>query len=115
MAKKIRGRNDGSIWKQGNNLRAAVSLNGKRITKSFKTKSECKAWIREKQSQIDQGLTFNASQLTLEQFLNDWLVVHNTRVKPKSGQRYEQVARDYIFPYLGKSRIQDLRVEHIEG
>jgi integrase len=115
MAKKIRGRNDGSIWKQGNNLRAAVSLNGKRVTKSFKTKSECKAWIREKQGQIDQGLTFSATKLTLEQYLNDWLVIHNTNLKPKSGQRYEQISRDYILPYLGKSRLQDLRVEHIEG
>ena len=110
MAKKIRGRNDGSIWKQGKKLRAAVSLDGKRITKSFKTRAECKAWIHEKKSQIDRGLTFNASQLTLKQFLNDWLVIHNTRAKPKSGQRYEQVVRDYIFPYLGKSRLQDLRV-----
>ena len=115
MAKKIRGRNDGSIWKQGNNLRAAVSLNGKRITKSFKTKSECKAWIREKQSQIDHGLTFNETKLTLEQYLTDWLVIHNTSLKPKSGQRYEQISRDYIMPYLGISRLQDLRVEHIEG
>ena len=97
MANKIRGRNEGSIWRQGNKWRAAVSLNGKRITKSFETKSECKAWIREKQSQIDQGLTFNASQLTLEQFLNDWLVIHNLSLKPKSGQRYEQIAKDYIW------------------
>ena len=39
----------------------------------------------------------------------------NTSLKPKSGQRYEQIARDYILPYLGKSRLQDLRVENIEG
>ena len=115
MAKKIRGRNDGSIWKQGNQLRAAVSLDGKRITKSFKTKSECKEWIREKQNEIDLGLTFNTSQLTLKRFLIDWLEIHNSRLKPKSGQRYVQVARDYIFPYLGKSRLQELRVKHIEG
>ena len=115
MARKIRGRNEGSIWLQGNRWRAAVSINGKRFTKSFKTKSECKAWIRQKQHQIDQGLQFNPVKLTLKQYLEDWLVIHNTCLKPKSGQRYEQIARDYIFPYLGISRLQDLRVEHIEG
>ena len=115
MARKIRGWNEGSYWPHRNKWRAGVSLNGRRITKVFASVSECKAWIREKQGQINQGLTFSATKLTLEQYLTDWLAIHNTSIKPKSGQRYVQVARDYILPYLGKSKLQDLRVDHIEG
>jgi len=115
MAKKIRGRNEGSIWRQGNNWRAAVSLNGKRITKSFKTKSECKVWLRENLSQIDLGLTIGASKVTLEQFLCEWMDIHMANIKPKSGQRYKQIARDYVIPYLGQFQLQGLRIEHIEG
>ena len=115
MARKIRGRNEGSIWRQGTNWRAAVSLNGKRITKSFKMKSECKVWLHEKLNQIDLGLTIGASKVTLKQFLCEWLDIHMANIKPKSGQRYQQIARDYVFPYLGQFQLQDLRIEHVEG
>jgi integrase len=114
MANKIRGRNEGSIWRQGNNWRAAVSLNGKRITKSFKTKTECKVWLHENLNQIDLGLTIGVSKVTIDQFLCEWMDIHMANIKPKSGQRYQQIARDYVLPYLGQFQLQALRIEHIE-
>ena len=115
MAKKIRGRNEGSIWRQGNRWRAAVSIGCRRLTTSFTTRAECKVWIREQLNQIDQGYIHTDAKLTLEQYLADWLVIHRTRVKPKSAQRYQQILRDYIIPHLGKSLLPDLRASHIEG
>ena len=113
MAKR-RGRNQGSIWIEGDKHRAAVTLNGKRITKTFRTIQECNDWIREMQNQRDLGLTIVGSKITVEQFLKDWLAIHRTSLEPKSGERYAQLARDYIFPSIGKHLLRDLRLEHIE-
>lgn len=113
MAKR-RGRNQGSIWKEGDKYRAAVTLDGKRITKSFDKIQECNDWIREMQNQREQGLTISYSKLTVKQFLTDWITIHRTTLKPKSGERYAQLARDYIFPKVGKFRLRDLHLEQIE-
>jgi hypothetical protein len=83
MAKKIRGKNEGSIWKQRGRWRAAITISGKRISRTFDTKSECQAWIREIQNQIDQGLTFSGAKISLEVFLTGWLAIHKTCITPK--------------------------------
>ena len=113
MAKR-RGRNQGSVWKEGRKYRAAVTLDGKRITKSFDKIQECNKWIRSMQNQRDLGLTSAGSNLTIEQFLTEWLAVHRTKIKPKSGERYTQLARDYIIPKIGKLRLRDLRLDIID-
>ena len=114
MAKR-RGRKEGSIWKQSGFWRAAISLDGHRMTRSFKTKEECKAWIREVLNQIDEGLTFNTTQVSLSEFIEKWLSVHASRLRRKTGPQYQQIARDYILPYLGKYKLKDLRLDHIES
>ena len=70
MANKIRGRNEGSISKRSNGKwRAQVSLNGKRLSFSAKTKEECLVWLRKTQNQIDEGLTYDRSKTTLAEFM----------------------------------------------
>ena len=113
MARR-RGRNEGSIWKEGDRWRAAVLLDGKRTSHTCNTKEQCKEWIREMKNQVDRGLTYNGTQLTLQIYLMDWLEIHKTGLTPKTGERYEQIARDYILPYLGKYKLKDLRSEHVE-
>ena len=54
MNKQIRSRNEGSIWQDRDRWRAAVSLDGKRITKSFRSKPECQVWNRETLNQADE-------------------------------------------------------------
>ena len=66
-------------------------------------------------NQIDQGLTFIATKLTLGKFLSDWLQIHKTVLKPRTGERYEQIARDYILPHIGNLRLRELRLGNIEN
>ncbi len=66
------------------------------------------------QNQIDQGLTFENTKLTVEDYFSGWMKVHNTQLRHRSAVRYEQIARDYLLPYLGKHKITDLRLEHVE-
>ena len=114
MAKR-RGSKEGSIWKERSSWRAAISLDGHRMTRSFKTKEDCKAWIRDVQNQIDEGLTFNTTLVTFNEFMESWLSVHACRLRRKTGPQYQQIARDYLLPYLGKYKLKDLRLDHVES
>jgi len=114
MAKK-RTKKEGSIWKDKNKWRAAIAIDGKRITRNFRTKSECSTWIKEMQTQIDRGLTYRKSNVTLGIFIKKWLGVHQTSLAPRTALRYEQLTRDYILPQLGHLKLTELRLDRIEA
>jgi len=114
MARK-RANNEGSIWKEGKSWRAAVTLDGRRISRSFQSQQECRAWIHDMQSQIVRGMTYASAQLTLKSFLQQWLDTHKLTLGPKTAPRYEQITRDYILPALGEIKISDLRLDVVEA
>jgi len=114
MAKR-RTKKEGSIWKDKKKWRAAVLVDGKRITRNFDTKAECSAWIKETQSQIDRGMTYRKSNIALGTFIQQWLDVHKTKLAPKTAPRYEQLVRDYILPQLGNIKLRELRLDKIEA
>jgi len=114
MAKK-RGNKEGAIWKDKKKWRAAVSIDGKRITRSFNTKEECRTWIRDTHDQMRKGMTYDMSGVTLSEFLQPWIALHKIRLSPKTAVRYEQIIRDHIVPQLGGIKLRDLRLGQIEA
>ena len=112
---KRRGNKEGAIWKERKKWRAAVTIDGKRLTRSFSTKDECRAWIRDTQDQIQKGMTYKMSGVTLGEYIQPWIELHKTRLSPKTAVRYEQIIRDYIVPQLGSIKLRDLRLEQIEA
>jgi len=114
MAKR-RGNKEGAIWQERKKWRAAVTIEGRRITRSFDTKAECKVWLRETHDQIRQGMTFKTSSITFGEFIQQWITIHKTQLSPKTAVRYEQLIRDYIIPQLGTIKLRDLRLDRIEA
>lgn len=112
---KRRGNKEGAIWKERKKWRAAVTIDGKRLTRSFSTKDECRAWIRDTQDQIQKGMTYKMSGVTLGEYIQPWIELHKTRLSPKTAVRYKQIIRDYIVPQLGSIKLRDLRLEQIEA
>ena len=110
---KRRGNGEGSIWKEGQSWRAAFSLDGRRVTRSFDTNRKCQNWLHDMKSQANQGMTYDATQLTLGEYLTDWLAIHQHKIEPKTAERYKQISRDYIIPNLGNSKLVDLRTQQI--
>ena len=47
-------------------------------------------------------------------YLTEWLEIHKSQVKPKTAHRYEQIARDYVFPHLGKIKLPEINVFTVE-
>jgi integrase len=114
MAKR-RTKKEGSIWRDKNKWRAAVIVDGKRLSRNFDTKIECSAWIKEAQSQIERGMTYQKANVTLGDFIQQWLEIHKTTLAPKTALQYEQLVQNYIVPQVGKIKLRELRLDRVEA
>jgi integrase len=115
MARK-RGNNEGTILKlPSGRWRAQITLNGHRLSHTFPTNRECQEWIRKNRNQIDDGMTFESTKITLGDFLKEWL--NNTKAARQRSTwiKNEQICRSYIIPNLGQMKIRELRPEHIQN
>jgi len=114
MAKK-RGNHEGSIHKRSNNTwRAQISLQGRRISITTKTKSEAMAWLRKMQEEVENGLSFESTQLTLKRFMDEWLVTVEQTLRFSTFSQYKQMTHQHIIPYLGNYRLRDLTPDQIQ-
>ncbi len=114
MAKK-RGNNEGSIYKRSNGTwRGQVSIQGKRLTYTAKTKHEVQAWLRKTLDEIDNGLSFESTKTTLTTFMKEWLISIEPALRYNTIKQYEQVTLQYILPVLGNQPIRDIKPEHIQ-
>lgn len=114
MARR-RGNKEGSIYKRKDgNWCTQVSLDGRRLTKYFKTHRDAVAWMKEIQDQISLGLTFEGAKLSLADHLNRWLPSVKSSLRLKTWQQYEQICGDHIIPTLGKIKINELRPDQIQ-
>lgn len=111
-----RGNNEGSIYKRKNgNWRAQVSVDGKRLSYSAKTRSECQVWIRETLNRVENGLTFDKAQVTVEEFLKNSLASAKSSLRYTTWQQYKQIIRDHILPNLGGTKVVELRPDLIQA
>jgi len=115
MANKIRGRNEGSISKRSNgSYRAQISVSGKRVSASFKTKAEAQKWIRDQLAKAERGFDFQGSKITLGEYLPQWLENSKTGLRAKTSHQYDQVMKKHIIPHIGSIALKDLRLAMIE-
>lgn len=116
MANKIRGKKEGSIHRlPSGSFRAQVTLQGRRLSFTAKTRRECQEWIKKVQGQIDEGMTFASTKITLAEYLDGWLSNSKFSKRPATWKHYEQLIRSYIVLIIGDFKIKDLRPEHIQG
>lgn len=114
MARK-RGNNEGTIYKRKNGAWSTqVSIEGKRLTRTFETQKECQVWIRETTNRIDDGLTYEKAHLTLKDFMERYLASSKSSLRPKTWHQYSQIARDHILPELGKRKLVDLHPDLVQ-
>ncbi len=104
-----RGKNEGSIYKRKNgSWRAQVSIDGKRLSYTADSRAECNDWLRRTMNLVDQGMTFQSRNLSLQEYLQDWFRVKKTTIKPKTAYDYERNINKYLIPKLGNIKLKDL-------
>lgn len=94
---------------------AQILLEGQRLSKTFDTQKDGLEWIRRTRGQIDDGMSFANTKITLADFLIEWL--NNTKASRQHSTwtKSEQICRSYIIPNLGQMKLQNLRPEHIQN
>ncbi len=113
-----RGNNEGSIRerKDRGKWEAQVSVDGKRVTKTFETRTAALKWVRDMQNQVDAGLTSDGSRLTVVDGLSKWLENGKDSWQPKTYARYGEVTRLHILPYIKpRQKVMDFRPEHVDA
>ncbi len=112
---KIRGKNEGSIQQRQNGTwRAQVSLEGRRLSFTGKTRRECQEWLKKTIGQIDKGMTFTSTTLTLGEYLQSWLNSIKASKRLNTWLGYEQLIRNHVIPHLGKIKLKDLSPDQIQ-
>jgi integrase len=112
---KIRSHNEGSIHQRPDGKwRAQVSIDGHRLSFTAKTKKEALDWIHETKNQIKSGLTFEATDTTLEEFLREWLITVASSKSKGTHATYQWTVDKRIVPKLGKIKLIELTPERIQ-
>ncbi|HEX8992578.1 MAG TPA: site-specific integrase [Anaerolineales bacterium] len=106
-----RGKHEGTMHQRPNgSWRAQVSIDGKRIGYTSRSRAEVHEWLRKMLDGIDQGMTFQGRNLTLREYLDEWITLKKTRLRPKTAFQYQLLIDKYIKPLLGMKRLRDLNV-----
>ena len=112
---KRRGNQEGSLTLRKDGLWAArVSHEGKRIAVYGKTKEEARLKLRPLQRKQDQGLPLVTSNMSLQDYLTQWLDTITHRIRPKTLADYDAIVRCHLIPRLGHVRLGKLGPEHVQ-
>ncbi|MBW8012293.1 MAG: site-specific integrase [Chloroflexi bacterium] len=113
---KRRGNNEGSLFKRPDGTwRAQVTIEGRRLSVSAKTRKECQGWLKETLKQVETGLTYQGANTNLGEFLSEWHISMQSSLRPTTWYQYGQIIRDHIIPMLGKIKLKDFRPEQIQA
>jgi integrase len=58
-------------------------------------------------------MTFDATQLTLERYMQSWLAGKDLPIRPNTARNYRRYAEQHILPVMGKMRLQNIQPAHI--
>ena len=92
--------------------------NGKRVDKygnSHATKKAARAELTSILNAINIGVHVDKTELTVEQWLMDWLDKWAVEVGPKAKERYSTSLAWYVVPTLGKMKLQDVTLDDVQG
>lgn len=115
---KVRADGEGSLYFNGGRWKAYVWVpsgkpNGKK--KQFVTGKDKEVTRRKWEAlkrEAERFMPANGEDVTVDQYLNQWLDDVSCEVKPRTLQSYELTARRVV-PHVGKVKLRDLKAQHI--
>ncbi len=110
-----RSHGEGSLTRRKNGtFLAQVSIEGRRVSKTFKLRKEAQEWITTINGQVRQGLTYNSAKTSVNELLTEWLALKATMSRPATQESYRRMARLYILPSMGNLKLQELTAAKIQ-
>lgn len=105
----------GKKW--GFRLDIGKDENGKRVQKwygGYKTKKEAEKACAEKITEIERGTFVDPKDMTLGEYLQDWLKTYSVNLTPCTYSGYKVNIEKHIIPHLGKTPLQKLQPMQIQ-
>jgi len=121
--KKQKGNGSGTVYPRKNKEDKVIGYrgsyfapDGKRRYVSAKNKGDAERALRQAMTDAERGLVFEAGTVTVEDYLNRWLVdsVQDT-VRNTTFERHEQITRTHIVPEIGRVKLRALTPAHVRG
>src|SRR3954453_7193080 len=109
-----RANGEGSLYPKGDGFEVALIVHGRRRTARAKTITEARAKLRELQRRQEQEQASYDERITVKQFLEYWLSVTQTTVRPRTYKRYAEYVRVHAIPEIGHLRLSQLRPVHLQ-
>ncbi|TWP51702.1 site-specific integrase [Lentzea tibetensis] len=114
--KPNRGQIPGTVFKRGNKWAYAFDgpphpLTGdrQRITKSgFETEDDAWDAMAEAQNAIKTETYVKPSRAKVSDFFERWIPYAHTTTEPTTAANYEQLAKAYVLPWIGKRSMQEI-------
>lgn len=117
-----RANGEGSVWERPDTGRIQASVvvgwtpkgNARRISKSFDTKGQARAWIAEQQVALSRGARLDDTA-TLREAFDEWLAA-GERLKgwaPATIRSYKGTLEKHALPYLGRMRLRDVTASDV--
>ena len=112
---KIRKHGEGNIHQlTSGSWRGRLTVDGRRVYFTSKSMSEVKTWLRKTAEQIDQGMTYQAAKITMEQYLDNWLAGKKTSTRSTTYSHYASICNKYLKPAFGRIRVKDITADKIK-
>lgn len=113
MARRAYG--SGSIYQlPDGNWQALARVQGRQISHTAKTQREANAWLERVNLQVEQGLTYQAAKINLEDYLTRWLASVENALRPASFEHYKIAVENHLIPALGEVLVKDLTPDRIQ-
>ena len=115
MAKR-RGNNEGSIYQRTNgSWRAQITISGRRLSYTGRTRKECQKWSKEKLALAERGISYQADKTSIAKFLSGWLVSAGPSLSSNTRKLYRHIVKNYLVSHLGRTKLGDLRPDNIQA
>ncbi|HEU5006368.1 MAG TPA: site-specific integrase [Jatrophihabitantaceae bacterium] len=109
-----RGYGEGSVYRKGTGWEASAYLDGRRRSVRGRTMREARERLRALQARAASGEPITDERLTVAAYLEYWLSVTESTVRPSTHQRYQQYVRVHAVPIIGHLRLVELKPMHLQ-
>lgn len=110
----MRANGEGSVYRKGDGWEAAVTYQGRRRSARAATALQARTKLRELLTRAEAQTFVEDERLTVEKYLDYWLSVVATTVRPSTHKRYGEYVRVHAVPHIGTLRLRDLRATHLQ-
>ena len=96
---------------------AGLKPNGRRWQRSkagYRTRREAEAALRERLEEVRRGHVFDASKITMGEFLQLWLE-SKRNIRASTRRSYEGHIRVHLLPHIGSVPLTALRADHLDA